>query len=109
MFVKKFSIAKFYAKEGGAGGREYHDFPSKICSLTVPKNFVEDPLCFRKKLVSQIFMKSGGRGREGVSRFSVETLLSHITENIRRGSLQCFTNLGYRKSLCKLLRSFSVL
>ena len=31
-------------KEGG-GGREYHNFLSKIFCLTVPKNFVEEPFC----------------------------------------------------------------
>ena len=30
---------------GGEGGREYHDFPSKIFCLTVPKNFVGEPFC----------------------------------------------------------------
>ena len=27
------------------GGRECHSFPSKICCLTVPKNFVGEPFC----------------------------------------------------------------
>ena len=29
---------------GSGGGREYHDFPSKNFCLTVPKNFVGEPL-----------------------------------------------------------------
>ena len=33
---------KLVVKRGGA---ECHDFPSKICSLTVPKNFLGEPLC----------------------------------------------------------------
>ena len=35
----------------------------------------------------------------GVSRFSVENLLSHSAENFRRGTLSCFTNFEYRKMI----------
>ena len=41
--------------------------------------------------------KTGG----GVSRFSVEFFLSHSAENFCWGTLQCFINFGYRKSLVK--------
>ena len=51
-------------------------------------------LCFRKFPVAKKFMdKRGG----GVSRFAVESFLSHSAEKFRRGTLQCVTNFGYRK------------
>ena len=31
---------------GGGRGREYQDFPLKLFCLTVPKNFLKDPLVF---------------------------------------------------------------
>ena len=39
-------------KRRGAGGREYHNFLSKISCLTVPKNFVGEP--FSVSLISGI-------------------------------------------------------
>ena len=41
-------------------------------------------LCFRKFLVAKKFMD---KGEEEVSRFSVESFLSHSAENCRRGTL----------------------
>ena len=38
---------------------------------------------------------------EGVSRFAVESCLSHSAEHFRRGILYCCINFGYRKSLDK--------
>ena len=35
----------------------------------------------------------------GVSRFSIEIYLSDSAEELRRGTLSCFTNIGYRKRL----------
>ena len=43
----------------------YQDFLSKICCLTVQKNFVGEPLCFEKFPVSKNFIR--GEGREGAS------------------------------------------
>ena len=51
-------------------------------------------LCFRKFRVSKNFML-----KRGISRFSIENLLSHSAEKFRRGTLQCVT-FGYRKFLC---------
>ena len=39
---RKFLVAKILWIRGG---REYQDFPSKNFCLTVPKNFVEEPVC----------------------------------------------------------------
>ena len=39
-----FGYRKSLDKRGG-GGREYHNFLSKSFCLTVPKNFVEEPVC----------------------------------------------------------------
>ena len=43
---RNFSVAKKFVDESGGGG--YHDFLSKIFCLTVPKNFVEEPVVFQK-------------------------------------------------------------
>ena len=64
----------------------YHCFPSKNFRFTVPKNFAEEPVCFRKFRSSKNFMP-----KRGISRFSIENLLSHSTEKLRRGTLLCFT------------------
>ena len=54
-------------------------------------------LCFRIFLVGKKFIDE----MEGeVSRFSFENFLSHSAEKIRRGTLKCVLNFGYRKVLC---------
>ena len=78
------------------GGRGYQDFPSKIFCLTVPKISVGES--FTVALISgieKVWIEGGG----GVSRFSVENFLSHSAEIFLRGTLNCFTNFRYRKSL----------
>ena len=55
-------------------------------------------LCIGKFPVAKKFMDK--RWGEGVSQFSVENFLSHSAEKIRRATLQCVTNFGYRKILC---------
>ena len=66
-------------------GEEFHDLIKKICCLTVPKNFVEELLCFTIFLVSKNFMDKRGGGKEGgVSRHSVKIFVSHSTDNLRR-------------------------
>ena len=48
----------------GGGGREYHDFLSKIFCVTGPKNFVGEPFCavFQKISVAKRFMDRTGEG-----------------------------------------------
>ena len=58
-------------------------------------------LCFRKLLVAKKFMDRKG----GVSQFSVEIILSHSAEKIRRGTLQSFIRFGNRINFC--LRGWS--
>ena len=75
--------------------RGHHDFPSKLCCLTVPKNFagetcVSENFWYRKMLRI--------REREGASRLSIETLLSHSTEKLRRGNL-CFRKFLVSKNV----------
>ena len=51
-------------------------------------------LCFRIFPVAKKFRsKTGG----GVSRFSIESFLSHSAGIFRRGTLSCFTNFEYRE------------
>ena len=75
-------------------------FSVEIFCLTVPKNFVGEPFCavFQKISGSQKFMDKRGGG--GVSRFSVEKLLSHSAEKCRGHPFNVSENLGYRKILC---------
>ena len=59
--------------------RIYHHFPSKFFCLTEPKNFVGGPLCFRKLLLSKIFMhKKGGGYHYFPSNFFNLTVPKHI-------------------------------
>ena len=84
-------------KRGGRGGREYQDFPSKIC-LTVPKNFVGEPFCavFQKVYGSEKVY--GFERGEEVSRFSFESFLSDGAEKFRRRTLLCcFRSFPLRK------------
>ena len=62
-----------------------------------------EKLCKGTLLFSRKFLvpKKNSWIRGGISRFSVENFLSHSAQKIRRGTLSCFTNFGYRKSLDK--------
>ena len=71
---------------------EYQDLPSKISCLTVPKIFVGEP--FSVSLISGIEKLMPVRG---ISRFSIENLLSHSTKKLRRGTLLCFTKFRVAK------------
>ena len=67
-------------REGG----KYQDFPSKLFCLTVPKEFVREP--FRVSLISgtgKVYEKEG----EGVTKSTVENILSQSAEKFRRGFL----------------------
>ena len=63
---------------------EYHDFPSKIFCLTVPKFSVGESfnVAFFSGTKKSLEKRGGG---DGVSRFSVEIFLSHSAENFRSG------------------------
>ena len=66
-------------------GKEYHDFPSKHFCFTVSKMFTVEPLG-QNFSVAKTFMRT----RE-TSQFSIEKLLSHSTEKLRRATFLCFT------------------
>ena len=70
------------------GAREYHDFQMEIFCLTEPKNFVEEPFCVAENFWYRKMSRRRERER-GASRLSLENLLSHRTEQLRRGNL-CF-------------------
>ena len=80
------------------GGREYHDFPSKIFCLTVPKNFADEPFCAVFQKISGSEKVYGKEGRGSIKIFR-RNFLSHSAENFRRGILYCYIDIGYRKSL----------
>ena len=70
---------KVWIREGVG---EYQVFPSISFCLTVPKTFVEEPFS-----VSLIAGTENVWIREGrVSRFSVEKIMSHSAEKLRRGT-----------------------
>ena len=75
--------------EGGReGGREgLSRFSVRTFCLTVPRNFVEEPVCVRKK----IWYREKLATREGASiTIFPQIVLSHSTESSRRGILLCF-------------------
>ena len=75
-------------REGGG----HHDFPSKICCLSVPKKFVEEPFCVSENFwYRKILWIRGGGGEE------YQDFPSHRAKKFCRATRQCFTNLGYRK------------
>ena len=73
----------------------HHDFPSKICCLTVPSNFVGET-CVSENFWYRKMLRIRERG--GASRLSVEIFLSHSTENLRRGNL-CFRKFLVSKNV----------
>ena len=111
LHFKKLLVSKTLWIRGGGG---YHAFPPKIqifqiCCFTVPKNFVGEHFCVSENFVWKNFMDKRGEGgsivsenfwygkilwirggREGVSRFSVETFLPYSTGEFRRRFLLCF-------------------
>ena len=72
----------------------HHDSPSKICCLNTEK-LRRGNLCFRKFWYRKMLRI---REREGASRLSIETLLSHSTEKLRRGNL-CFRKFLVSKNV----------
>ena len=81
LYFTKFSIVKSFMHRSGL---EYQDFPSKVICLTLPKNFVGEP--FRLSLISgtgKVYEKEG----EGVTKSTVENILSQSAEKFRRGFL----------------------
>ena len=91
LHFKKLLVSKTLWIRGGGG---YHAFPPKIqifqiCCFTVPKNFVGEHFCVSENFwYGKILWIRGGR--EGVSRFSVETFLPYSTGEFRRRFLLCF-------------------
>ena len=83
VFQKISGSEKVFGQEGRG---EYQDFPPKNFCLTVPKLSVGES--FDVAFISGI-EKVWIRGEGGVSRFSVETFLSHSAEKVRTGSLLC--------------------
>ena len=71
-----------------------HDFPSKMFFLAGPKNFVGETFCAVAQKSSGSEKSKDGRGGK-VSRFSVESFLSHSAEKNRRGINYWVNNSGY--------------
>ena len=69
----------------------YHDFPLKHSAKKFRRG---TRLCFRKFRVSKNFMP-----KRGISRFSIEKLLSHSTEKLRRRPFVVSQNFWYRKKI----------
>ena len=80
--LTKFRVSKNFLHEGGRTifWRQF---------LTVPKNFVVEPFCVSENFWYRKILWIR-RGREGVSQFSIENLLSHSTGKLRKRTLLCF-------------------
>ena len=93
MLQKISVIEKCQGEERERGG--HHDLPSKICCLTVPKNFVGET-CVSESFWYRKILRIRERG--GASRLSVENSLSHSTEKLRPGNL-CFRKFLVSKNV----------
>ena len=83
-------ISALYAKG-------HHDYPLKNFCLTVPKNFVKEPLCFRKFLVSKnVRDNRGGKNHDFPSKLFGLTVPNHFVEE----PFCVSESFGYRKILC---------
>ena len=72
---------------------KYQDFLKKVRCLRVLKNFVGESFCavFQKIVGKKKFMD-----QKGVSKFFKEGLLSHSSEEFRRGTLLCCVSEKFR-------------
>ena len=68
---RKFLVGKNVLWIRGAGGGGYHDFPSKFLSHCTEMFHWRTLWCFRKILLSKIFMNRRGRGITVLSKFFV--------------------------------------
>ena len=71
----------------------YHDFPSKLICLTVPKHFVEEPFCVSEKFGYRKILRIRGVYLDFASK-----LVSHSTQTFCRGTLLCFRKIRVSKS-----------
>ena len=69
----------------------------EIFCLTETKNFLEEPFCVAENFWYRKMSRRRGRER-GESRLSLEILLSHRTEQLRRGNL-CFRKVLVSKNV----------
>ena len=80
-------VPKIFKQKRGEASRFCRNFLSHRTEKTSPGNHsVFQKISGRKKN----FMDKGGGGGEGVSRFSVEKILSHCTKIIHRRTIWCF-------------------
>ena len=80
---------KFMDKTGGS----IKIFRRNFCCIKVPNIFAGEPFFAapQKVLVRKSLDKRGG----GISRFSLEVILSHSAEKIRRGESLVFPSFRY--------------
>ena len=97
--IRKLRVAKNFMHQRGGVSR----FSVESFCHTVPKNFVGIVRCFRKFCLSQNFMH-----KKGISLNSVEKLLSHSADKIRR-KLLFRKNSGIENFQAKEGGSFTVL
>ena len=80
---RKFPVAKKFMDRRG----EYQDFRLNVFSLTVPKKFLEEPLCVPQNLchrnISRI--EEGGVEAGSITIFC-QKILSHNAQNFCRGT-----------------------
>ena len=62
MCFRKSLVSKNFMDTRGEREMEYHDFPSKVCCVTVPINFVGEPFCVPENFwYRKILWITGGR------------------------------------------------
>ena len=90
--LTKIPVSKSFMDK--SGGKEYHNFPSKLFCLTLPRILVGEP--FSVSLISGIEIFSA---YAGFFTIFYKNLLSHSTEKLRRVTLLCFTNFLVSKKI----------
>ena len=75
----------------------YHDFTLKTSCLTVPKNFLEEPFCFRKYLVSKNVRDERGCGYHD---FPSKLFCLTLPKNFVGETFSISEKFQYRKILC---------
>ena len=75
---RKFPVEKRFMDKWGAGGREYHQFPSDFFYLTVPKSSVGEPF-----IVSLILSIEKFYATEGCHNFMSKLFCLTVPKNFK--------------------------
>ena len=101
LLCSRFFLVSKLSLDQIVGTGDNQDFPSAFFRVTVPINFLGEPLCVSEFLRYRLKLRISGCGwGRGLSLFFVRNFSSQSSERARSGILQCLIISGYTKNLC---------